>query len=90
MAFDDTVDMARMARYADGVLRDRVLRQVHALPDRLDTRGTELLDRIMKGVRRDENLHLLEELCETMLQRVAVRPGRHDPISGTKCAEALS
>jgi hypothetical protein len=38
VVFDDTVDMAKMARYSDGVLRDRILRQMHALPDRLDAR----------------------------------------------------
>ncbi len=39
VVFDDTVDMLlKMARFRHGVLRDRKLRQVHALPDRLDAR----------------------------------------------------
>jgi formate dehydrogenase iron-sulfur subunit len=66
VVFDDTVDMARMARYA---LEFCAIESCgKCTPCRIgSTRGTELLDRIMKGVRRDENLHLLEELCETML-----------------------
>ena len=36
--FDDTVDMAQHGALRDGVLRDRVLRQVHAVPHRLDAR----------------------------------------------------
>ena len=38
VVFDETVDMARMARFADGVLLHRVVRQVHPVPDRLDPR----------------------------------------------------
>ncbi len=36
VVFDDTVDMAAQARLCHGVLRHRVLRQVHPLPDRFD------------------------------------------------------
>ena len=38
VAFDDTVDMARMARYAMEFCADRILRQMHAVPHRLDPR----------------------------------------------------
>ena len=38
VAFDDTVDMAQMARYAMEFCAARVLRQVHALPHRIDPR----------------------------------------------------
>ena len=67
VVFDDTVDMARMARYA---MEFCALESCgKCTPCRLgSTRGTELIDRIMKGVEREESLHLLEELCETMLQ----------------------
>ncbi len=66
VVFDDTVDMARMARYAMEFCAIESCGK--CTPCRIgSTRGTELLDRIMKGVQRDENLHLLEELCETML-----------------------
>jgi formate dehydrogenase iron-sulfur subunit len=34
VVFDDTVDMAQHGALRDGVLRHRVLRQVHALPHR--------------------------------------------------------
>jgi formate dehydrogenase iron-sulfur subunit len=66
VVFDDTVDMARMARYAMEFCAIESCGK--CTPCRIgSTRGTELLDRIMKGVQRDQNLHLLEELCETML-----------------------
>src|SRR6185503_3432789 len=62
VVFDDTVDMARMARYAMEFCAIESCGK--CTPCRIgSTRGTELLDRIMKGVQRDENLHLLEELC---------------------------
>ena len=38
VVFDDTVDMARMARYAMEFCAHRILRQVHAVPHRLDAR----------------------------------------------------
>ena len=38
VVFDDTVDMAQAGALRDGVLRHRILRQVHALPHRLDAR----------------------------------------------------
>ena len=36
VVFDDTVDMMKPGAVRDGVLFDRILRQVHALPHRLD------------------------------------------------------
>jgi formate dehydrogenase iron-sulfur subunit len=38
VVFDDTVDMAQHGPLRDGILRHRILRQVHALPHRLDAR----------------------------------------------------
>ena len=38
VVFDDSVDMAQAGALRDGVLRRRILRQVHALPDRFDPR----------------------------------------------------
>ena len=38
VVFDDTVDMAQAGALRDGILRHRMLRQVHALPHRLDAR----------------------------------------------------
>ena len=38
VVFDDSVDMAQAGALRDGILRHRILRQMHALPDRLDPR----------------------------------------------------
>jgi formate dehydrogenase iron-sulfur subunit len=66
VVFDDTVDMARMARYAMEFCAIESCGK--CTPCRIgSTRGVELLDRIIQGVDRERNLALLEELCETML-----------------------
>ncbi len=51
------------------VLRRRILRQVHALPHRLDPwRGSGTLDKIAAGgPGREQQVHLLRDLCDTML-----------------------
>jgi formate dehydrogenase iron-sulfur subunit len=66
VVFDDTVDMARMARFA---MEFCALESCgKCTPCRIgSTRGTEVIDRIVQGVDRERNLALLEELCETML-----------------------
>ena len=68
VVFDDTVDMARMARYAMEFCADRVLRQMHALPHRLDARRGGHRPHPGRRRRRSETCKLLEDLCETMLQ----------------------
>jgi formate dehydrogenase iron-sulfur subunit len=66
VVFDDTVDMARMARYAMEFCAIESCGK--CTPCRIgSTRGIEILDRIMQGVDRERNLALLDELCETML-----------------------
>ncbi|HEY2807569.1 MAG TPA: NADH-ubiquinone oxidoreductase-F iron-sulfur binding region domain-containing protein [Steroidobacteraceae bacterium] len=67
VAFDDTVDMARMARYA---MEFCALESCgKCTPCRIgSTRGVEVIDRILAGVDGARNLRLLEELCETMVQ----------------------
>lgn len=66
VAFDDTVDMASMARYAMEFCAHESCGK--CTPCRIgSTRGVELMDRIMKGIDGPQNLALLEELCETML-----------------------
>jgi formate dehydrogenase iron-sulfur subunit len=66
VVFDDTVDMARMARYAMEFCAVESCGK--CTPCRIgSTRGVELMDRIIQGVDSDENRSLLEELCETML-----------------------
>ena len=67
VAFDDTVDMAQMARYAMEFCAVESCGK--CTPCRIgSTRGVEVIDRIIGGVERERNLILLEDLCETMLQ----------------------
>ena len=66
VAFDDTVDMARMARYAMEFCAIESCGK--CAPCRLgSTRGVEVIDRIMEGgPERAANLALLTDLCDTM------------------------
>ena len=67
VAFDDTVDMARMARYAMEFCAIESCGK--CTPCRIgSTRGVEVIDRILEGVDGERNIRLLEELCETMVQ----------------------
>ena len=65
VVFDDTVDMARQARFAMEFCSIESCGK--CTPCRIgSTRGVEVIDRIVRGERRAENLALLQELCETM------------------------
>jgi formate dehydrogenase iron-sulfur subunit len=66
VAFDDTVDMARMARYAMEFCAVESCGK--CTPCRIgSTRGVEVMDRIMQGgAERPDNIRLLEDLCDTM------------------------
>jgi formate dehydrogenase iron-sulfur subunit len=65
VAFDDTVDMARMARFAMKFCAHESCGK--CTPCRIgSTRGAELIDRIMLGHEREKNLRTLVDLCETM------------------------
>jgi formate dehydrogenase iron-sulfur subunit len=67
VVFDDTVDMARMARYAMEFCAIESCGK--CTPCRIgSTRGVEVIDRILAGVDGERNVKLLEELCETMVQ----------------------
>ena len=67
LVFDDTVDMLQMARYAMELCAVESCGK--CTPCRIgSTRGTEILDRIALDVDREQNLLLLDELCETMIQ----------------------
>ena len=67
VVFDDTVDMAKMARYAMEFCAVESCGK--CTPCRIgSTRGVEVLDRILEGVDNERNVKLLEDLCETMLQ----------------------
>ncbi len=66
VAFDDTADMAKMARYAMEFCAVESCGK--CTPCRIgSTRGVELMDRIIANVDRERNLRLVDELCETML-----------------------
>ena len=67
VVFDDTVDMARMARYAMEFCAIESCGK--CTPCRIgSTRGMEVIDRILAGTDGERNVQLLEELCETMVQ----------------------
>jgi formate dehydrogenase iron-sulfur subunit len=65
VVFDDTVDMAEAGALRDGILRHRILRQVHALPHRLDPRRRDHRQDHRRASARGE-IALLEDLCNTM------------------------
>jgi formate dehydrogenase iron-sulfur subunit len=65
VVFDDTVDMARMARYAMEFCAIESCGK--CTPCRIgSTRGVEVIDRILRGEQREMNLAQLEQLCDTM------------------------
>jgi formate dehydrogenase iron-sulfur subunit len=67
VAFDDTVDMARMARYAFEFCAIESCGK--CTPCRIgSSRGVNVIDELLAGHRPAEQRRLLEELCETMIQ----------------------
>ncbi|SFK03981.1 formate dehydrogenase beta subunit [Methylocapsa palsarum] len=65
VVFDDTVEMAQMARFAMEFCAIESCGK--CTPCRIgSTRGVEVVDKIMAGDRVSENLALLEDLCQTM------------------------
>jgi formate dehydrogenase iron-sulfur subunit len=66
VVFDDTVDMARMARYAMEFCAIESCGK--CTPCRIgSTRGVETIDRIIEGRDRGAQVAILEDLCNTML-----------------------
>jgi len=66
VVFDDTIDMAGMARYAMQFCAIESCGK--CTPCRIgSTRGVELIDRVIAGIDRERNLGLIDELCDTML-----------------------
>ena len=65
VVFDDTVDMARQARFA---LEFCALESCgKCTPCRLGSvRGMETMDKVIRGERREANLALIEDLCQTL------------------------
>jgi formate dehydrogenase iron-sulfur subunit len=65
VVFDDTVDMAKQARFAMEFCAIESCGK--CTPCRIgSTRGVELVDKIVAGEDRDANLVVLEDLCHTM------------------------
>ena len=65
VVFDDTVDMARQARFAMEFCSIESCGK--CTPCRIgSTRGVETIDKIVAGVEREKNLMLLDDLCQTM------------------------
>ena len=65
VVFDDSVDMARQARFAMEFCAVESCGK--CTPCRLgSTRGVEVIDRIIAGERVAANVELLEDLCDTM------------------------
>jgi formate dehydrogenase iron-sulfur subunit len=66
VVFDDTVDMAKMARYAMEFCAIESCGK--CTPCRIgSTRGVEVIDHVRNGESRDANVELLRDLCDTML-----------------------
>ncbi len=65
VVFDDTVDMARQARFAFEFCAIESCGK--CTPCRIgSTRGTETIDRIIRGERTEANLALVADLCQTL------------------------
>ncbi|MEP9348084.1 NADH-quinone oxidoreductase subunit NuoF [Xanthobacter sp. KR7-225] len=65
VVFDDTVDMAHMAKFAMEFCAHESCGK--CTPCRIgSTRGVETLDKVIAGERRDANLVVLRDLCQTM------------------------
>ena len=63
--FDDSVDMARQARFAMEFCAVESCGK--CTPCRIgSTRGAEVIDRIRRGEEREANIALVEDLCNTM------------------------
>jgi formate dehydrogenase iron-sulfur subunit len=66
VAFDDSVDMAAQARFAMKFCAAESCGK--CTPCRIgSTRGVETIDKIVSGQKREANVALLRDLCDTML-----------------------
>ncbi|MGV3742935.1 MAG: formate dehydrogenase beta subunit [Burkholderiaceae bacterium] len=66
VAFDDTVDMAKQARYSMEFCAFESCGK--CTPCRIgSTRGVEVMDKIIKNENRPQQIHLLRDLCDLML-----------------------
>jgi formate dehydrogenase iron-sulfur subunit len=89
VVFDDTVDMARMARYAMEFCAVESCGK--CTPCRIgSTRGVEVMDRIISGIDTERNVRLLEDLCETLLQGSLCGLGGMTPFPVTSALKHFS
>ena len=66
VVFDDTVDMAQMARFAMEFCAIESCGK--CTPCRIgSTRGVEVIDRIIQGADKEADLRLLDDLCDTLI-----------------------
>ncbi|MEO8629923.1 MAG: NADH-quinone oxidoreductase subunit NuoF [Betaproteobacteria bacterium] len=66
VAFDDTVDMAKMARYAMEFCAIESCGK--CTPCRIGSiRGVETIDRLLQNAEREADIELLRDLCDTMI-----------------------
>ena len=83
VVFDETVDMAAQARFAMEFCAAESCGK--CTPCRVGAvRGVEVIDRITAGEHRDENLALLEDLCDVMTEGSSVRDGWAHPDAGSQ------
>jgi len=79
VVFDETVDMARMARFAMEFCSVESCGK--CTPCRIgSTRGVETIDRIIAGHNVSRNLTLLDDLCETMTKGSLCAMGGLTPV----------
>ena len=78
VVFDDTVDMAQQARYAMQFCAIESCGK--CTPCRIgSTRGVEAIDQIIAGNNRPQQVHLLRDLCDTMLHGALCAMGGMTP-----------
>ena len=79
VVFDDTVDMLGMARFAMEFCAIESCGK--CTPCRIgSTRGVELIDKIIAGERREENMTVLLDLCEVMADASLCAMGGFTPL----------
>jgi formate dehydrogenase iron-sulfur subunit len=79
VVFDDTVDMAGMARFAMEFCAVESCGK--CTPCRIgSTRGVELIDKITAGVDREKNIDVLLDLCEVMADASLCAMGGFTPL----------
>jgi formate dehydrogenase iron-sulfur subunit len=79
VAFDDTVDMARQARYSMEFCANESCGK--CTPCRIGSvRGVETIDKIVAGEGREQQMHLLRDLCDTMINGSLCAMGSMTPL----------